>query len=242
MRRSQVIMGTGVTIDIPGATQKAVFEPVFTRLKQIDRRFSMYKENSEASRYSRGEVKWWRMSRELRKIIKACQAAQDSTDGAFSAWANGSFDPSGYVKGWAISEGAKTIEKQGFATYCISIGGDIYAHGDKVWRVGIQDPKNKMQSLVALNIKNKGVATSGNYIRGSHITNPKTKKPVNDILSLTVIGTDIIDADVLATAGFVLGDFAANFIEGQAKGYEALVVHKNGHIEMTSGFSKYLDK
>src|SRR5665213_1112619 len=162
MRRSQVIMGTGVTVDIPAANQKKVFDGVFARLKEIDRRFSTYKKDSEVSQYARGELKWWRMSRELRKIIKACQNAEKETDGAFSAYYDmpvshldaaqensnertkrttstkseqesvvdavmrqeprgafgfakrqakamrrRHFDPSGYVKGWAINEGSK---------------------------------------------------------------------------------------------------------------------------------------
>jgi thiamine biosynthesis lipoprotein len=232
-------MGTGVTVDIPGAAAREVFDKVFARLKDIDNRFSTYRKDSEASRYARGELRWWRMSRELRKIIKACKAAEEATDGAFSAWATGKFDPSGYVKGWAIAETSKIIEKAGFKTYCISIGGDINARGDKVWKIGLQDPKDKKRSFATLNIQDSAVATSGNYVRGAHIINPKTAKPADKLAAITVVGPNIIDADVLATAAFVLGDFAVNFIGGQAKGYEALAIHKNGRMEMTSGFEKY---
>lgn len=295
MRRSQVIMGTGVTIDIPGATSKGAFDEAFKLLKRIDNRFSTYKPSSEVRRYNNGQLPWYKKSREFRKIFKACHAAQASTDGVFSAWAsmpisyvdaaqgnseertsrtrgtvseresvidtaprrkpwgvfgsaekqpravrNRHYDPSGYVKGWAIEQASKIIEKAGFSTYCISIGGDIYARGDKDWTIGVQDPKNTMKTLVNLKIKNLAVATSGNYTRGAHIINPKTGKPANKLASVTVVGPNIIDADVLATSAFVLGDFALNFIGGQAKCYEALIIEKSGKIKMTKGFDKYI--
>ena len=233
-------MGTGVTIDIPEAKNSRVFTDVFNYLKMVDRRFSTYKKDSEVSRYARGELKWWQRSRDLRHIINAVKDAEVATDGAFSAWAAGTFEPSGYVKGWSIEQASKIIEKAGFDTYCISIGGDINARGEKVWKIGIQDPKDKKRSFVTLNIKDRAVATSGNYVRGAHIINPKTGQPADGLSSVTVVGPNIIDADVLATAAFVLGDFAINFIGGQAKGYEALAVHKNGRIEITREFERYI--
>lgn len=239
MRKAQVIMGTGVTIDIPEAGKGIVFTAAFDRLKEIDKKYSTYKKDSFLSRYIRGELKWWQKDREFTHILKACQTAQQATDGAFDAWVSGTYDPSGYVKGWAIAEAGRTIEKQGYGAYCISIGGDILARGDKIWRIGIQDPKDKLNSLTTLNIRNAAVATSGNYIRGQHIINPKTKLPADGLASLTVVGPDIIDADVLATAGFVLGDFAVRFIKSKP-GYEAMAVHKNGHIEMTKGFQELI--
>jgi len=234
-------MGTGVTLDIPAARDPAIFDKVFKLLETIDGRFSPYKKNSEVSKYARGELSRWRLSRELRHIIKACKSSEAATNGAFSAWAGDNFDPSGYVKGWAIDKAAKLIEKNGYNTYCLSIGGDIKAasSGEKTWNIGVQHPGDKLKTAATILAKNLAIATSGNYERGLHIINPKTKEPADTLSSVTVVGPSIVTADVLATAAFVLGDFALNFIGGQAKGYEGLVVHKNGQIEMTNGFDKY---
>lgn len=234
-------MGTGVSIDIPGA-EEAIFNKVFDRLEQIDDRFSTYKTDSEVSRFKRGEIAEGELSHELKRIVKACKAAEKATNGTFSAWAEGNFDPSGYVKGWAIAEAGKIINKAGFKTFCIGIGGDILAvsDSDKNWRIGIQDPANRQSILTTLTVKNMAVATSGTYERGLHILNPKTKKAADSILSITVVGPDIIDADVLATAAFVQGEFGLNFIGGQAHGYEALMVAKNGKVSMTDGMAAYL--
>ena len=234
-------MGTGVSLDIPGA-EEAVFNKVFARLEQIDNRFSTYKSSSEVSRYVRGEIAEGKLSHELKQIIKACKNAEKATDGTFSAWASGSFDPSGYVKGWAIAQVSKIIKRAGYGTFCVGIGGDILAasDSDKTWRIGIQDPQHPQQILTTISAKNVAVATSGTNERGLHIINPKTTEAANSILSITVVGPDIIDADVLATAAFVQGEFGLNFIGGQANGYEAMMVSKNGKASMTDGLGAYL--
>ncbi len=234
-------MGTGVSIDIPGA-KEVIFEKVFARLREIDSQFSTYKPESEVSRYGRGEIAEPNVSRDLKAIIKACKAAEQATQGFFSAWATGSFDPSGYVKGWAINEAAKIIKKGGYNTFCIAIGGDILAasDSDKVWKIGIQNPQNRGAILAGVAVKNMAIATSGNYERGLHIVSPKTGKPADSILSISVVGPDIINADVLATTAFVQGKFGLNFVGGQARGYEAYAVDKTGKISMTAGMQALL--
>jgi thiamine biosynthesis lipoprotein len=241
MRKNQLIMGTGVSLDIPGADD-SIFERVFKRLVEIDARYSTYKETSEVSRFRAGKIAERNLSSELKKIFKACKNAEAETDGYFSAWAGGTFNPSGYVKGWAIAEAGKIVKKAGYKTFCIGIGGDILAtsNSDKVWKIGIQNPADKSKILNKLSIRNGAVATSGTSARGLHIINPKTGMPADSILSITVAGPDIIDADVLATAAFVQGKFGLNFIGGQAGGYQALMVDKAGQVSMTRGMQALL--
>jgi len=225
MRRNQIIMGTGVSLDIPEAKNEVIFSDVFELLRQIDARFSPYKKDSELSGYQRGEIIQKNLSLQMKAVMAACKKFEKLTNGYFSANFAGKYDPTGYVKGWAIAEAGKLIEKQGYKTYCIGIGGDILARsgGSKEWQIGIQDPKDKTKILNKLSISNGAVATSGNYERGLHIINPKTSKPANELLSLTVIGPDIIKADVLATAAFAMGKAGVKFVDRQ-KGYKALAV------------------
>jgi FAD:protein FMN transferase len=208
-------MGMPITVDIPSCGEEDVFEAVFRVFHRIDARFSTYKPDSEVSRFIRKQLSEAELSPQLEKIIKECRRAAKQTDGYFSAWAAGAFDPSGYVKGWAIAEAGKTIETLGFKTYCISAGGDILARSDsdKVWNIGIQDPTNPKKIIKKLGISNGAVATSGNYERGSHIINPKTGKPADDLLSVTITGPDILKADILATACFAMGPKAAAFMK-----------------------------
>lgn len=225
MRQVQQIMGMPVSIDIPACDNAQTFSWVFARLRQIDKKFSTYKPDSEVSGYIKEEIAEPDLSKELKMIIRACRAAEKQTEGYFSAWAAGAFDPSGYVKGWAIGEAGKIIEKQGFKTYCIGAGGDILARSDsdKVWNIGVQDPTDKTRILNKLSISNGAVATSGNYERGAHIINPKTKQPADELLSVTITGPDIVWADLLATAIFAAGTKGSHLI-GQWPKYEQYVV------------------
>jgi thiamine biosynthesis lipoprotein len=228
-------MGTAVSVDIPHAKAKAVFDAVFERLGQIDERFSTYKPDSEVSRFAGGQLDEKNLSAELTKVITACRQWEAKTDGWFSAWAAGAFDPSGYVKGWAVTEAGKVIDNAGFGTYCIGAGGDILAKSDssKVWNIGIQDPNNTLEILNTLSISSGAVATSGSYERGGHIINPKTKKPAGELLSVTVTGPDIITADVLATAAFA--ESSGRLID-MHKAYNYLIVKNNDDIQTSLGW------
>src|SRR5665213_232611 len=102
MRRSQMTMGTGASIDIPDCSSDKVFKNVFALLNDIDSRFSTYKEDSELSRYQRGEITEAKHSKEMKSVINGCARFEKLTQGYFSAYFAGKFDPTGYVKGWAI--------------------------------------------------------------------------------------------------------------------------------------------
>ncbi|MDB5161440.1 MAG: hypothetical protein JWO96_820 [Candidatus Saccharibacteria bacterium] len=242
MRANQIVMGTGVSIDVPGLTDTQFIQKVFSRLQKIDRKFSTYKSKSEISRFRRGELREQELSHEVRKIMRACLEMEKITGGYFSAWFAGEFDPTGYVKGWAISEVGALLEKNGYTTYCVGIGGDIKARSDsgKVWGIGLQNPLDKQSILGRISAKDIAVATSGIYERGDHVINPKTGNPANELLGITVAGPDIIRADVFATAAFAMGTAGLSFIEDQP-GYEALAVDKAGKALATSGMTSLLN-
>jgi thiamine biosynthesis lipoprotein len=227
MRQVQQIMGMPITIDIVDCDDSKVFDEVFEVLRKIDEQFSTYKPGSEVSKFGAGKLKENELSTKLTEVIKCCRQAGKQTDGYFSAWAGEAFDPSGYVKGWAIAEVAQTIQGQGYSTYCVSAGGDILAasDSDKVWSIGIQDPLNPQKILNTLSISNGAVATSGNYERGAHIINPKTGIAAESFLSVSVSGPDIITADILATAIFASGRPNPNFLQNYPD-YKILVVYK----------------
>jgi FAD:protein FMN transferase len=86
----------------------------------------------------------------------------------------------------------------------------------------------------------EGVATSGTYIRGLHIYDPKKdNQPVNEIVSLTVIGPNIYEADRFATAAFAMGKNGINFIEN-LPGFEGYMVDNDKKATLTTGFEKYI--
>jgi thiamine biosynthesis lipoprotein len=82
-------------------------------------------------------------------------------------------------------------------------------------------PGQDLQAIIK--IKNRSVATSGNYrkfyvengIKYSHTIDPKTGYPVkNQMLSITILANDCTTADGLATACMVMGkEKAIDFIK-----------------------------
>jgi len=233
MRKVAQIMGMPITVDIPDCRRPSVFEAVFDDFRTIDDRFSPFKKDSEVSRYARGELELGQTSANFQAIKKACEQWEKRTRGYFSAYFGGKYDPTGYVKGWAIARAGERINQQGYQTFCISAGGDILARGGKIWRIGIQNPRIPNQIIGVVKLQNGAVATSGTYERGQHIINPKTKKPAQAFLGLSVAGSDIIKADVLATAGFAAEKDAMSLLTKQP-GYEFLGVMKEGHVIASS--------
>lgn len=97
-----------------------------------------------------------------------------------------------------------------------------------------------------LAISDRGVATSGTYARGRHIYNPVgdgsegDDSTLDEILSITVIGPDVYDADCYATAAFAMGRSGIGFIES-LEGFEGYMIDKNRQATFTSGFERYVD-
>jgi thiamine biosynthesis lipoprotein len=148
------------------------------------------------------------------------------------------------VKGWAIKNAARQLADMGFLNFCVEAGGDIQCHGvndeNEEWRVGIRNPFMPDEIVKVLMPRGHGVATSGNYIRGDHIYNPHTGQyGSDDIVSLTVIGLDVLDADRYATAAFAMGREGIHFIE-RTRDLEGYEIDAAGTARMTSGLKKYL--
>lgn len=242
-------------VDGNGDTTQKLFDEVFSYFVYVDEKFSPYKETSEISAVNRGDIKDEEQSRDMKLIFALSEETKKLTHGYFDIVArDGSYDPSGIVKGWAILNASNILKKRGVNNFYIEAGGDIQVIGinreGKKWSVGIENPfsakiageaKNGSQEIVKnVYLKDEGVATSGTYIRGQHIYNPKNKEgKIDDIVSLTVIGPNVYEADRFATAAFAMGIDGINFIEN-LEGFEGYQIDKAGIATMTSGFGKYI--
>jgi thiamine biosynthesis lipoprotein len=246
MKETQVIMGMPIEIEIVGNDVAATLEASFSYLKSVDEQFSPFKETSEVSRFNRGELTLATISKEMQEIFALAEKTKAETHGYFDIrHPDGHVDPSGVVKGWAIFNTAKLIRDAGFENYFVNAGGDIAMRGKnsefKEWRVGIRNPLNIDEIVKVVYPHEKGIATSGSYIRGAHIYNPHTpEEGLHDIVSITVIGPDVVEADLLATAAFAIGKDGISFIE-KKDGFEGYAIDVSGIATMTSGFAKYTE-
>lgn len=246
MRETRTIMGMPISLSVldVGVRQQDL-EAVFAEFVAVDAQFSPFKDDSEISKVNRGEITEKDFSPCMREIIALCEKTKRETGGYFDiSRPDGTLDPCGMVKGWAIRNAARQIASMGFSNFCVEAGGDIQCHGFNdeggEWTVGIRNPFSQDEIVKVFQPKGHGVATSGNYIRGDHIYNPHTGQYGSDsIVSLTVIGPDVLEADRYATAAFAMGRDGIYFIE-RMPGLEGYEIDSSGTARMTNGLKKYL--
>jgi thiamine biosynthesis lipoprotein len=243
MRQTRFLMGMPVIVEIVDRdTAGDLFDRVYEYLGYVDRKFSTYKEDSEISRLNRGEVDLREASDDLQGILAMAEETRVETGGYFDIRRGDRFDPSGIVKGWAIYRAAEILERAGCRNYYIYAGGDIQARGCNpgggAWRVGIQNPFQRDEIVKVVSLVDGGIATSGTYERGAHIYNPlDPSNPLDEIVSLTVIGPNVYEADRFATAAFAMGREGLRFIEEQP-GLEGYMIDRSGMASYTSGFDR----
>lgn len=244
-------MGTVIGFDIRDAgVSAATVALAFEFLRDVDRRFSPYKPESEVSRLIRGEIAASAASPELREVLDLCERARVASEGYFDIRAHrpdGAPDPTGLVKGWSLERAGRILEEGGARNYCINGGGDVVVRGAPddggLWRVGIRHPLQSRKLATVLAVKDCAVATSGAYERGEHIHDPFTGRASVGLLSVTVAGPDLTFADAYATAAFAMGLTGIAWIAG-LEGYEGCSITgdpdgSNGRLTWTPGFERY---
>jgi thiamine biosynthesis lipoprotein len=244
MKETRLLMGMPITVEIVDErVSEDDLEAVYSYLVSVDETFSTYKETSEVSRLNRGELREDEYSEDLREVLALSEETRRATGGYFNIWRGGVCDPSGLVKGWAVRNAARILRDRGLRNYYLDAGGDMQLAGMKdgaPWRVGIRNPFNRAEHVKALSLTDHGIATSGTAIRGQHIYNPyQSGQPITEIVSMTVIGPDVYEADRFATAAFAMGRMGVAFVEGLS-GFEGYMIDAQGIATYTSGFERYV--
>ena len=244
MKQCHLIMGMPVTVEIRDAGAAAEdLAAVFDYFRSVDETFSTYKASSEVSRINRGELAPEEYSEDVRTILALSAETRGLTEGYFDIARDGAIDPAGIVKGWAIQQAAERLRAAGWHDFYIDAGGDIQVSGrndGKLWRVGVRNPFNRDEYVKVLAVEDRGVATSGTAARGQHIYDPhRPGAPLREVLSLTVIGPDVYEADRFATAAFAMGRRGIQFVE-RLPGFEGYLIDADARATYTSGFARYV--
>lgn len=243
MKKTRIIMGMPITIEIVDRDSYHLIDKVFDYFVKVDQRYSTYKQNSEISKINNGlEASKW--SSEMKEVLDLCQKTREETYGYFNIKYKGKIDPSGLVKGWSINNARNFLLENKCHNFYIEAGGDIQVEGhnpeNSPWIVGIRNPFNIHEIIKVLRITNKGIATSGTYIRGQHIYNPLLNtENIDNIKSLTIVGPNIYEADRFATAAFAMGEKGIDFINS-IEGLEGYMVNQDQTAIFTKGFERYV--
>lgn len=207
-------------------------------LHEIDARFSLWKDDSELSRFRRGELA--AVTSELNEVLEMCATAHDISEGWFDAAAlPGGVDPTGLVKGWAGECALAVLTGAGYLNAMVNAAGDVATSGSTdgggAWRIGIQHPGSRGH-LIGVVAVNGAIATSGCYERGAHLFDPRRRRYGAQFASATVVGPCLWKADALATALAVAGPEGFSFVE-RLNGYEAVAMAFDGTTRRSSAWS-----
>jgi len=165
------------------------------------------------------------------------------------------FNFSAIAKGYGADCVAGALSACGVDDYMVEIGGEIVVRGESPrggkWRISVDRPIENNSSEVhdsqlVIAITNCAVATSGNYRNYreeggrhiGHIVNPATGEPSHtDVVSATIVASDCMTADALATACMAMpADKAVQMIERE--GITAFLIYADGHVYMTPTFER----
>ena len=151
----------------------------------------------------------------------------------------------GLAKGYAVDRACSIMRGYGIKGGIINAGGDIMAFGSRKWRIGLKDPRGP-GVIAVIPVKNKAVATSGDYERYfikngrryCHILNPRTGWPATRYMSVTILADKCIDADAWATAVFVMGlDKARNILK--SRGMSWITIDRSGKIDSSDNLRRF---
>ncbi len=246
VRHAEPVMGTVVSFDVPAsAARDGSLDESVRWLHWVDRVFSPYRPDSDVSRVADGAVTVDDCVPELSEVVAACAYVRELSGGYFTDAPWGRFDPTGYVKGWAVERAAAVLSAAGSVSHLVNGGGDVQAVGGRLragqapvpWRVGIADPLRPGRLALVVDAADCGVATSGTAERGAHIVNPRTGAPAAGLASLTVAGPSLALADALATAGFAMGPVLARDWLESLDGYAAYAITAAGETWQTTAFA-----
>lgn len=160
------------------------------------------------------------------------------------------FSPDAYAKGYIIDRALVAARQAvpGVQGLLVDIGGDIRVWGNapqkEGWKIGVQDAFNHTDNSVpqqVLNLNDQAIAFSGKGYRSlagqTHLLDPKTGMPLQQVEQCVVVGTCAADADALATALAAMTPAEGLELIEALIGYEAKVTLTDGQVYQSSGWN-----
>lgn len=161
-------------------------------------------------------------------------------------------DFGGWGKEFAVDAVAQIARNLGLTRVLVDFGHDLHVseapEGRPAWHVGLEDPDTPGRHRGSIAVRNRGVASSGDYLRGftlgrrryGHIVDPRTGRPVaNGCRQVTVVAPSCLQAGVLSTSAFILGGEAGLRRIQDTYGADGLIVADRVRYQ-TRGFSGYV--
>lgn len=163
-------------------------------------------------------------------------------------------DFGGFAKGWSVQQIAKKMMQKSSPAGLIDAGGDMMAWNredhKKPWLVGLAHPYSDRESIAKLRLKRQaGIATSSITKRNwmhrrrmlHHIIDPRTLLPAeSDCIQATVIGKELVPAEVYAKCLLILGSREGPaWLSKRRPDLAYLILDKEGRLSASSNLSDY---
>lgn len=161
-------------------------------------------------------------------------------------------DLGAYAKGWAVDEALSGLQARGVHDALLDLGGNLAAIGQGAegpWRVGIRDPFGA--GLVA-SLRTRGreaVVTSGTYERFrrveggivGHVIDPRSARPAEGVVSVTVVHPCAALADAATTALLVAGASRWPAVAERLGVDQVLVIERDGRASAHERLARRLE-
>lgn len=126
-------------------------------------------------------------------------------------------DPGGIGKGYAADRATEILRRLGIRAALVSAGGSSintigHPPGQHAWRIAISNPANPSRAVAVVELRDTSLSTSGISRQSlqsgshtySHIFDPRTGEPVENMCQVTVVTQKGMDAEALSKAAFIL--------------------------------------
>ena len=237
-------MGTVFAVRVDDVVAPEVLEEVGAWWRDVEARFSTFRDDSQVSRIGRGELEVDDADPDVRHVLATCAELEELSGGRFTITPPGGsgLDPAGYVKGWSVDEAGLLLRRAGADRFIVYAGGDVLCGGapedDSAWRVGLRLPWDRQAVGAVVSLTGGAVATSGAYERGDHIWGLPHGEPL--LLGATVVGPSLGVADALATAVYADQSRSLGWL-GRFPGYGVVLFTADRKVEWSASLDGQVD-
>ena len=157
----------------------------------------------------------------------------------------------GIAKGYIVERAcdAALTKAADVSGLLLNVGGDLRVRGEYARTIGIAAPwddSDSSEPFVYIEVKDRSVATSGKSRRGfqindkwySHVFDPRTARPVERVMRVTVVAERGADADALAKICGVLEPEESLRLVNSLAEVECLIFTADGQVARSAGWHR----
>ncbi|MBI3853014.1 MAG: FAD:protein FMN transferase [Verrucomicrobia bacterium] len=165
-----------------------------------------------------------------------------------------SIDLGGIGKEYAVDRVVQLAAEHGIENVLVDFGQDLRVQGQpsgkKAWHIGLEDPMNPGKCWTGVAVKDKAVATSGDYLRNfqaggrryGHILDPRSGYPVdNSCRAVSVVAPTCTIAGILSTTAFILGPTEGLNLISTYMGADGCIITEHNRYQ-TRRFHEYVTR